>query len=172
MGVSKECFRILNTFIKPDSELHKHSYGVMKRVEEVCSKMGYTADEKLCNTALLHDIGYTKSINVSGRPNEIGFSMLESSENVYARVIKNMGTGKYDDKASKKEQLITALLDYCEATTDHFGYRCKLSEKKEDLRKTFGVDSDEYKEFERLNNYYIGVCLGIEDTIRELKEME
>lgn len=175
MGASEDCKKIFEAFVANGSDLSNHSLGVLNRLVEIHHKLGLEPSTEMCNTALMHDIGYSEQISTEvrkGNPELVGYMMLKDSNKVYANVIREHKKGNSNKLDTELERVATAVLDYCDLTVNSKGSRCKVEERYEDIKRIYGEDSKEYKQMKELESYYTNICLGIKEALLDLNRLE
>lgn len=162
----KDAMIVLNTMIdNKDVKAHCLSAGMLYVKE--CNNLGIIYNEHVLNTILLHDIGKSHRLN-GDSVTEKGYAYLVNSPKVYARSIRNMGTGRYASDCGEIETLITTIIDYCDSHTDYKGNYCTVDEKLQEVGTLHGMLSKEYKLMLNVLDYYYITDSDIQESIKRL----
>ena len=162
----KDAMIVLNTMID-DKDVKAHCLSAGMLYVRECNNLGILYNEEVLNTVILHDIGKSNKLKGDSIA-EKGYNYLKQSPKVYARSIRNMGTGRHSAECNEIETLITTVIDYCDSHTDYRGNFCNITDKLQEIGTTCGMFSEEYKQMLNVLDYYFITDCDIPATIKKL----
>lgn len=129
-----------------------HSIQCMERFKSKCGELGVTPTKRMLNTLLLHDIGYSKTIqdefDVKSH-NLAGYLFLDSTmpNDVHTLPILLHGFGKGLNQVNSlpyEDSLILSVLDYFDVTTSHEGKECSIESRIASISSRYGEENRKY----------------------------
>ncbi|MBP3916202.1 hypothetical protein [Clostridium sp.] len=191
-----KAIEILNSVVENDTKLYKHLWGAYTKAKNLLDGRHIDSDikEKIINTVMLHDIGYSKKIAEVGDHNLDGYNFLlkkypgvtfekcvllhgnyigfltedDMHENNASKVLLADETNK---SLTQLEEEVLNFLDYCDITTDGNGECTTVNGRLVDIIKRYGTSEVKVKNFENHIDAAYRVCERIHYTINKIENM-
>ena len=183
-----EALNILLETTDVSSPRFKHLTMAYNIAKEITNDLNIPKElkEKIVNTVLLHDIGYSEKINSTKLHSLDGYNYLHSKypdicfekcillhsdfpkycPNDYSDFVSNI-----EDNLSELEQIVLIILDYCDIHSNGFGKKVSLEERWEDLTSRHANNPTRLKEVLSSKEYAIFIDKSIEYNLEKLESL-
>lgn len=161
---------ILKFTTEEETTRYKHLTACYNQAKEMLSTINIDeiVKEKILNTVLLHDIGYSEKINTTNLHTLDGYNYLKNNypEVCFHKVIALHGdfinicpkdytdtVNDIYDSLSDLEFATLIILDYCDTHTDGYGNKVTLEERWSDLENRHKNENHLTKHYDDLKKY-------------------
>lgn len=171
---NKQAFEILEFTTDKELSRYKHLTSCFSFASELLNDVTISDDikNKILNTILLHDIGYSEKIKVTGEHSIDGYTYLNENypdlcfskaillhsdkinqvSNNYLQLVE-----KAYDSLSEIEFITLILLDYCDTHVSAYGDECTIDERWSDLKDRYANDPKTLKSINETYEYAIHI---------------
>lgn len=161
---------ILNLTTEKESSRYKHLTACCNLANELLQDVPINLDikEKILNTVLLHDIGYSHTLNVTGEHNIDGYNFLNKNhpDLCFHKIVLlhgdfiNYCPTKYNeilesvyDSLTDLEFAVLIIVDYCDHHIDGLGNEVTIDGRWKDIKNRHSADSKVLKVQDDLIKY-------------------
>ena len=185
---NKQAFEILEFTTDKELSRYKHLTSCFSFASELLNDVTISDDikNKILNTILLHDIGYSEKIKVTGEHSIDGYTYLNENypdlcfskaillhsdkinqvSNNYLQLVE-----KAYDSLSEIEFITLILLDYCDTHVSAYGDECTIDERWSDLKDRYANDPKTLKSINETYEYAIHIESIVNYILDKLNSM-
>lgn len=185
---NKQAFEILEFTTDKELSRYKHLTSCFSFASELLNDVTISDDikNKILNTILLHDIGYSEKIKVTGEHSIDGYTYLNENypdlcfskaillhsdkinqvSNNYLQLVE-----KAYDSLSEIEFITLILLDYCDTHVSAYGDECTIDERWSDLKDRYINDPKTLKSINETYEYAIHIESIVNYILDKLNSM-
>lgn len=168
---------------------YKHLTGCYELAKELLEnvKMDNEVKEKILNSVLLHDIGYSNKLNKTDCHSLDSYNYLKDNYpdvSFYKSILLHGELINYCPEEFKEEiqevydsltdlEFATLIIiDYCDNHVNGYGVRVTVDERWEDIKSRHDKDSPVVKYAEELTNYCYHIDNIIDEILRRLPNLK